>query len=91
MGNGHHESRMWFPARAFDNTMYTLLANHVGTTGGWHTCGSSAVWDPTGRLVAEAGPTGRELLVADLDPEHLRRAREAHTMLADLAGPAVPR
>ncbi|MER6138957.1 carbon-nitrogen hydrolase family protein [Streptomyces sparsogenes] len=91
VGNGHHESRMWFPARAFDNTMYTVLANHVGTTGGWHTCGSSAVWDPTGRLVAEAGPTERELLVADLDPGHLRRAREAHTMLADLAGPAVPR
>ncbi|MEU5028317.1 carbon-nitrogen hydrolase family protein [Streptomyces milbemycinicus] len=83
VGNGYHESRMWFPARAFDNTMYTLLANHVGTTGGWDTCGASAVWDPTGRLVAEAGPTEAELVVADLDPEHLRRAREAHTMLAD--------
>ncbi|MES4904546.1 MULTISPECIES: carbon-nitrogen hydrolase family protein [unclassified Streptomyces] len=87
VGNGYHESRMWFPARAFDNTMYTLLANHVGTTGGWDTCGASAVWDPTGRLVAEAGPSERELLVADLDPDHLRRAREAHTMLADLRRP----
>ncbi|MGY0059438.1 nitrilase-related carbon-nitrogen hydrolase [Streptomyces sp. LZ34] len=63
--------------------MYTLLANHVGTTGGWNTCGASAVWDPTGRLVAEAGPTEQELVVADLDPEHLLCAREAHTMLAD--------
>ncbi|WP_461010201.1 carbon-nitrogen hydrolase family protein [Streptomyces capparidis] len=85
VGNGYHESRMWFPARAFDNTMYTVLANHVGTTGGWRTCGGSAVWGPDGRLVAEAGPTEPGLVAADLDPERLRAARETHTMLRDLA------
>jgi len=89
VGNGYHESRMWFPARSFDNTMYTLLANHVGTTGGWQACGSSAVWDPTGRLIAEAGPTDPELVVVDFDPEHLRQARETHTMLADFTDPAA--
>lgn len=89
VGNGYYESRMWFPSRAFDNTMYTVLANHVGSTGGWATCGSSAVWDPTGRLVTEAGPEGRELLVADLDPDCLRRARNAHPVLADLRNPSL--
>ncbi|MFE2019823.1 carbon-nitrogen hydrolase family protein [Streptomyces sp. NPDC059499] len=86
VGNGYHESRMWFPSRAFDNTMYTVLANHVGSTGGWSTCGGSAVWDPTGRLVVEAGPDERELVVADLDPDRLRRARADHTMLNDVHG-----
>ncbi|MEU1419514.1 carbon-nitrogen hydrolase family protein [Kitasatospora sp. NPDC005751] len=85
VGHGHHESRTWFPARALDNTLYTVLANHIGTTGGWNTCGASAVWSPDGRLLAEAGPDRRELVVADLDPEVLRTTREAESLLADLA------
>ncbi|MEE1754252.1 carbon-nitrogen hydrolase family protein [Streptomyces sp. SP18CS02] len=84
VGNGYHESRMWFPARAFDNTVYTLLANHVGTTGGWRACGGSAVWGPDGLPVAEGGAETTELVVADLDPGRLREVREAHTMLRDL-------
>ncbi|AYG80684.1 (R)-stereoselective amidase [Streptomyces hundungensis] len=83
-GNGHHESRIWFPARAFDNTMYAVLANHVGVTGGWRACGASAVWGPDGRPVAEGGPTDEELVLADLLPERLRAAREAEPMLRDL-------
>ncbi|MGW2815060.1 carbon-nitrogen hydrolase family protein [Streptomyces sp. NPDC001415] len=83
-GNGHHESRIWFPARAFDNTVYAVLANHVGVTGGWRACGSSAVWGPDGRLVAEGSPADEELVFADLLPERLRAAREAEPMLRDL-------
>ncbi|MFG2717455.1 carbon-nitrogen hydrolase family protein [Streptomyces sp. NPDC048416] len=83
-GNGHHESRIWFPARAFDNTVYAVLANHIGVTGGWRTCGSSAVWGPDGRVVAEGSPTEEELVVADLLPGRLRAAREAEPMLRDL-------
>ncbi|WP_051709792.1 carbon-nitrogen hydrolase family protein [Streptomyces sp. NRRL S-350] len=84
-GHGFHESRTWFPARALDNTLYTVLANHVGHTGGWHTCGASAVWGPDGHLIAEAGEDLRELVVTDLDPGVLRTARETETLLADLA------
>ncbi|MGW8331117.1 carbon-nitrogen hydrolase family protein [Streptomyces sp. NPDC055897] len=90
-GGGHHESRIWFPARAFDNTVYAVLANHVGVTGGWRACGASAIWGPDGRVVAEAGPADEELVLADLLPERLRAAREAEPMLRDLhdtgAGP----
>ncbi|MFE4397269.1 MULTISPECIES: carbon-nitrogen hydrolase family protein [Streptomycetaceae] len=85
MGHGHHESRTWFPARALDNTLYTVLANHIGRTGEWHTCGGSAVWGPDGRLIAEAGEDRRELVVVDLDPDVLRTTRETETLLADLA------
>ncbi|MEV7187187.1 carbon-nitrogen hydrolase family protein [Kitasatospora sp. NPDC093102] len=84
-GHGHHESRTWFPARALDNTLYTVLANHIGHTGGWHTCGGSAVWGPDGRLIAEASEDRRELVVVDLDPAVLRTTRETETLLADLA------
>ncbi|MFF3113871.1 carbon-nitrogen hydrolase family protein [Kitasatospora sp. NPDC057904] len=89
-GHGHHESRTWFPARTLDNTLYTVLANHIGVTGGWHTCGGSAVWGPDGRLIAEAGEDRREIVLADLDPAVLRGAREAETLLADLAAHPTP-
>ncbi|MFD9567583.1 carbon-nitrogen hydrolase family protein [Streptomyces sp. NPDC059994] len=84
VGNGYHESRIWFPARALDNTVYAVLANHVGRTGEWETCGSSAVWGPDGRVVAEAGARVEEIVFADLDPDALHVAREAEPMLRDL-------
>lgn len=84
VGGGYHESRIWFPARALDNTVYAVLANHVGRTGAWETCGSSAVWGPDGRVLAEAGPGGEEIVFADLDPAALHAAREAEPMLRDL-------
>ncbi|GAA2268522.1 carbon-nitrogen hydrolase family protein [Kitasatospora cystarginea] len=85
VGSGHHESRTWFPARAMDNTCYAVLANHIGVTGGWNTCGGSAVWGPTGRLLAEAGQDLPELVIADLEPEALLAARESEPMLRDLS------
>jgi predicted amidohydrolase len=88
VGNGYHESRTWFPARALDNTCYTLMANHVGVTGGWNACGGSGVWAPDGRLLAEAGPVDVGLTVADLDSDHLRTVRAAETMLHDLTDAA---
>ncbi|WP_262006485.1 carbon-nitrogen hydrolase family protein [Streptomyces sp. FIT100] len=91
VGNGHHESRTWFPARALDNTVYAVLANHVGETGGRQACGGSAVWAPDGRLVAEASPDRPGLLVADLDPAVLRTARDAEPMLRDLHDTAAAR
>jgi predicted amidohydrolase len=84
VGNGFHESRTWFPARALDNTCYAVLANHIGETGGWNACGASAIWGPDGRVLAEAGPDVPELITADLDPQKLSAARESEPMLRDL-------
>ncbi|MFJ9440946.1 nitrilase-related carbon-nitrogen hydrolase [Kitasatospora sp. NPDC101235] len=75
----------WFPARALDNTLHTVLANHTGHTGGRHACGGSAVWGPDGRLIAEASEDRRELVVVDLDLAVLRTTRETEPLLADLA------
>ncbi|MFI6446752.1 carbon-nitrogen hydrolase family protein [Kitasatospora sp. NPDC050543] len=85
VGSGYHESRTWFPARALDNTVYTVLANHIGRTGGWNTCGASAVWSPDGRLAAEATPDHPGLALADLDPATLHTLRAAEPMLHDFA------
>ncbi|MEV6192845.1 carbon-nitrogen hydrolase family protein [Streptomyces sp. NPDC051920] len=84
VGNGYHESRTWFPARALDNTCYAVLANHIGTTGGWNACGSSAVWGPDGHPLTEAGADRPELITADLDPQALLAARDSEPMLRDL-------
>jgi 5-aminopentanamidase len=81
---GFHQSRIWFPARAFDNTFYVLLSNHVGTTGGWATCGASAIWSPYGDVVAQASRHRDEVITALLDPALLAQVRESETVLADV-------
>ncbi|SIT49203.1 Nitrilase/cyanide hydratase and apolipoprotein N-acyltransferase [Paraburkholderia ribeironis] len=80
---GYHQSRIWLPARAFDNTLYVLLSNHVGTTGGWATCGASAIWSPYGDVIAQAGRDRDEVVTALLDPVVLADVRERETVLAD--------
>ncbi|KAA1004249.1 carbon-nitrogen hydrolase family protein [Paraburkholderia panacisoli] len=80
---GYHQSRIWLPARAFDNTMYVLLSNHVGTTGGWAACGASAIWNPYGDVIAQAGRDRDEVITALLHPEVLADIRERETVLAD--------
>lgn len=82
-GVGYLESRIWFPARALDNTMYAVMCNHVGKTGIWDACGSSAVWNPFGQIIAEASEANSELIIADLDPNILIEARKSEQMLAD--------
>lgn len=84
VGNGFHESRTWLPARALDNTCYVVLANHVGTTGGWNACGGSAAWGPDGRIVAQAGPDETTVVTAEFEPARLARVRAAEPLLADV-------
>jgi 5-aminopentanamidase len=86
---GYHQSRIWLPARAFDNTLYTLLSNHIGTTGGWPTCGASAIWSPYGDVVAQASRDREEVITARLDPEVLAEVRERETVLADFTARGV--
>ena len=81
--SGYHQSRIWLPARAFDNTLYVLLSNHIGTTGGWDTCGASAIWSPYGDVIAEASREREEVITALLDPATLANVRERETALAD--------
>lgn len=69
---------------ALDSTVYTLLSNHIGTTGGRHACVGSGVWGPCGKLLADVGVDGRGLAVADLEHAVLKDARARETMPADI-------
>ncbi|CAM3643631.1 (R)-stereoselective amidase [Vibrio aerogenes CECT 7868] len=82
-GNGFHESRIWMPARALDNTMYVLMSNHVGTTGGWLACGASGIWGPDGHLLTEAAENKPDVVTAELDPVVLQQIRSKESMLSD--------
>ena len=53
-------------ARAIENQCYLILANRVGTDDGVTFCGSSAIIDPTGAIVAGASVDREELLQAEI-------------------------
>ncbi|MHB0980533.1 MAG: carbon-nitrogen hydrolase family protein [Thermoleophilia bacterium] len=55
-------------ARACENRVYVVNANRIGSERGFTFIGRSQIIDPRGAVLAEAGPTGDELLVADIWP-----------------------
>jgi predicted amidohydrolase len=69
-------------SRALENQSYLLACNAAGTQGGVALAGRSAVVDPWGEVVAEAGDRA-EVLTAHLDPELPARARTEFPALAD--------
>jgi predicted amidohydrolase len=71
------------PARAWDNASYLVAANHRGPSGPYVGCGGSAVWDPHGTMIADAGSDDPGLAVARLDPGVLAAARAGDLPLAD--------
>lgn len=63
-------------ARAYENGVWVLACNRVGTEGPRHHLGRSMVVDPRGMVVAEAGSAAPQLLVASIDVEEVARARK---------------
>lgn len=53
-------------ARAMDQRMFSVIANHVGATGAGFACGSSGAWAPDGERLADGGTTPG-LTLATLD------------------------
>jgi predicted amidohydrolase len=74
--------RVLATARAIENQSYVVLANRVGRDDGVAFCGSSAVIDPYGVVVAAASADREELIVADLSLEVLRAVRERMPVFA---------
>ncbi|MEP6820769.1 MAG: nitrilase-related carbon-nitrogen hydrolase [Chthoniobacterales bacterium] len=62
-------------ARAIENQSYVILSNRTGTDAGVTCCGSSAVIDPAGVLVAAASAEREELITAEFSPEVLKTVR----------------
>lgn len=90
---GAHRRAIVCPARALDNAMYVVAANHVGSSGPYTGCGGSAVWDPQSVVLADAQRADPGLATARLDPDALSVARAEDFTLIDpsLSAPVYPR
>ncbi|WP_240351571.1 carbon-nitrogen hydrolase family protein [Streptomyces olivoreticuli] len=75
-------ARTLVPARAFESQLYIAYANWTGSHGGIGFCGHTTVAAPDGTASALT-EEGEGLLIADVDPVVLRRARAATTYLRD--------
>lgn len=80
-------------ARAYENGVYVLACNRVGTEGPRHHLGRSMVVDPLGMIAAEAGTLSPQLLTAQVDLDAVSAARKKfpwwRDRRPDLYGPLV--
>ncbi|GIF62017.1 carbon-nitrogen hydrolase [Asanoa ishikariensis] len=82
-GRSAHRRATQLPARAQDNTCYAVLANHSGRSGPLVGCGGSAIWNPDGTLLTDAGAAEPAVAIGRLDPEVLALARADHPVLTE--------
>lgn len=67
--------RALIAARAIENQSYVIASNRVGTDDGVTCCGSSAIIDPYGVVVAAASTDREELVQAEISEEVLDSVR----------------
>jgi omega-amidase len=70
-------------ARAIENQCYVAAANQVGLVGAMQLGGTSLIVDPSGVIIAQAGPIEQTLIIADVDTNHINAVREAIPVFAD--------
>jgi predicted amidohydrolase len=70
-------------ARAIENQSYVIVANRVGTDGRVTSCGTSAIIDPYGVVVAAASTDREELVVGEISLEILRAVRDRMPVFTD--------
>jgi predicted amidohydrolase len=64
----------WLPSRAHDNGLFLVFSNGVGVDDDEIRTGNAMVLDPYGRVLAETGRAGDDVVVADLDGSLLEKA-----------------
>jgi len=69
-------------ARAIENQSYLILANRVGTDDGVTFCGTSAIVDPYGAIVAAGSVDREELLQAEISDEVINSVRNRMAVFA---------
>jgi len=70
-------------ARAIENQSYVIVANRVGTDNGVSFCGSSAIIDPYGAIVASASQDREELIQAELSVDLVNSVRSRMEVFAE--------
>ena len=74
--------RVLATARAIENQSYVVLANRVGTDEGTTFCGSSAIIDPYGVVIAAASSDREELIFAEVSEHVLQSVRSRMPVFA---------
>lgn len=69
-------------ARAIENQSYMIAANRVGTDDGATFCGSSAIIDPYGVIIAAASAEREELIQAEISEEVVDSVRSRMAVFA---------
>lgn len=64
----------WMPSRAHDHGLFLIFSNGVGVDDDEIRTGGAAVFDPYGRVLAETGKAGDDMVVADLEASLLDKA-----------------
>jgi predicted amidohydrolase len=64
----------WLPSRAHDNGLFLVFSNGVGVDDDEIRTGNAMILDPYGRILAETGRAGDDMVVADLDASLLEKA-----------------
>jgi predicted amidohydrolase len=64
--------------RAFENHVYFMPVNRVGTEAGFHYVGRSSVCDTNGDFLAYADHDREEVILAEIDPAAARQKRVVH-------------
>jgi 5-aminopentanamidase len=88
--SSHARRSVVHAARAFENTMYVVLSNHLGEADGRRLCGHSAIYDPEGAILADAGRSEEGLAIADFDPDVLADVRARSPMLDEVLASEQP-
>ena len=57
----------WLPSRAHDNGLFLIFSNGVGVDDDEIRTGNAMILDPYGRILAETGKAGDDMVIADLD------------------------
>lgn len=68
--------RIFALSRAIENQSYLIVANRVGTDDGVTLCGTSAIIDPHGAILAAASVDREEIIYADVSKEVLDLVRD---------------
>ena len=74
--------RLLLRARAIENQAFVVAGNTAGTHAGVEMGGRSAVVDPSGTVLAEAG-AGEETMSVEIDLDEVARVREGFPVLSD--------
>jgi predicted amidohydrolase len=74
--------RILAAARAIENQSYMIVSNRVGTDEGVTCCGSSAIIDPYGVVLASASTDREELVQAEVSEEAINAVRNKMAVFA---------